>query len=65
VFVGNGDDGLELMRGGLDLGIFDEGEAIDGGDVVEEDAGGERTEKMAWVESSRRKKKEKKNYECI
>jgi hypothetical protein len=41
--------------------VFDEGEAIEDGDVVEEDARGERREKMAWAESSRRKKKEKEN----
>jgi hypothetical protein len=35
--------------------VFDEGEAIDS-DVVEEDARRERREKMAWAESSRRKK---------
>jgi hypothetical protein len=29
--------------------VFDKGEAIDGRDVVEEDAGGERREKMAWA----------------
>jgi hypothetical protein len=36
--------------------VFDEGELIDGGDVVEEDARGEMREKMAWAESSKRKK---------
>jgi len=40
--------------------VFDEGEAIDGGDVVEEDVEGEGREKMAWAESS----KKKKNYNC-